>query len=331
VRLLRALGASVAAIGICVPGQLAAQETPSALDAVAPQNRIAMQPHRMILDGHTRSATVTLTNRSNKPTTAEVHVVFAYSVWPHGLPYDTTLFSMHWQSLVPHDTLVVAPRATDPSAAQWISGVPTQVILKPHETRRMTVHLTPPPQVPNREYWAKIVAIVNPQRKLDKPAKPKDEKTVYRLPIRGIIPQPIRDSTLVFSRPGAVTMGLALAGPVAAALDVRDEYPRPPVGCPCRRVWYRIPVHLTGNAVYQGTLRVRYVNVETGQAIWEQAWELTLYHDAVIHGWSEFHQNFPSGKYRFIATFDNAHSEVDKDHQLPMRPVADTVLFEASE
>jgi hypothetical protein len=299
------------------------------LNSILPGQRVELLPHRIILDGQTRSTTVTLTNHVNKPTTVELRVVFAYSVWPHGLPYDTTLFSPHWESLVPHDTVVLAPKAGDPSAAQWISGVPAQVVLKPKETKRITLQFNPPANVRSREYWARVVATVNPQRKANNPAKPKDEKTIYRLPIRGITPEPARDSTIVFYRPSAVTMGLTIAGSVVAALDARNDYPHPPVGCPCRRVWYRIPVHLTGNATYQGTLHVQYVNVESGQAIWEQLWELTLYHDAVIHGWSEFHPSFPSGKYRFIATFDNAHSEVSARHRLPMRAVADTVAFEA--
>jgi hypothetical protein len=135
----------------------------------------------------------------------------------------------------------------------------------------------------------------------------------------------LRDSAAASSQPELSPGDTALV----AALDAGDHYPHPPGGCPCRHVWYRIPVHLTGNATYQGTLHVQYVNVESGRAIWEQLWELTLYHDAVIHGWSEFHPNFPAGKYRFIATFDNVHSEVDARHKLPMRPVADTVEFEA--
>jgi hypothetical protein len=299
------------------------------LGSVLPRQRIELQPHQIILDPQHRTTTLTLTNRAPKPTTVELQVVFAYSVWPHGLPYDTTLFSPQWKSLVPHDTVVLAPRTEDPSVAAWVSGVPTHVVLKPHETRRITLRVTPPPNLRAREYWARVVAVVNPQRKTNNQGKPKDEKTIYKLPIRGITPRPERDSTIVFYRPSPLTMGVKLAGQVVAALDARDQYPHPPVGCPCKRVWYRIPVQLTGNAVYQGTLRFRYEHLESGQTVWEQAWELTLYHDAVIHGWGEFHPQFPPGTYRFIATFDKTHSEVDNSHRLPMRPVVDTVEFEA--
>jgi hypothetical protein len=319
-----ALIASLRAVSL-----LHAQDDDNGLGAVLPRQRVELQPHRVILDAHTRTTTLTLINHAPKPTTVELRVVFAYSVWPHGLPYDTTLFSLHWESLVPHDTVVMAPRTADPSAAQWISGVPMQVVLKPRETRQITVQVTPPATVHSREYWARVVATVNPLRLTNTSGKPKDTKTIYRLPIHGIIPAPMRDSTIVFYRPGTLTMALQRAGPAAAALDARNEYPHPPVGCPCRRVWYRIPVKLAGNAVYQGTLHFRYEQVESGQAVWEQVWELTLYHDSVIHGWGEFHPNFPAGKYRFIATFDNAHSEVNTDRQLPMRPVVDTVVFEA--
>lgn len=304
----------------------AQDDAPSALNTILPQQRIELLPRRVVLDGRTRTTTLTITNHANKTTTAELRVVFAYSVWPHGLPYDTMLFSTHWESLVPHDTMVIAPSTTDPSAAQWISGVPNQVTLSPHETKRITVRIDPPPNIQHHEYWARIVATASPSRKNNNPGKPKDEKTIYRLPIRGITPQPLRDSTLVFYRPGPVTMDINTAGHSAAALDAHEDYPHPPVGCPCRRVWYRIPVHLTGNAVYQGTLHVKYVSAETGQAIYEQLWELTLYHDAVIHGWGEWHPSFQPGKYRLLATFDNSHSEVEQS--LPMRSVIDTIPFE---
>lgn len=325
----RYMGIAILALSAFAAPQVYAQgDLPSALNSALPRQRIEILPHRVILNGQTRSTTLTVINHANKPTIAEVRVVFAYSVWPHGLPYDTTLFTKRWQDLVPHDTVVLTPTASDPSAAQWISGVPTQITLAPNETRRITLHFAPPPNIRVREYWARVVTTVNPQRKADKAGKPKDEKTIYKLPIRGITPQPERDSTIIFYRPSVVSMGLKIAGPSAAALDAHNDYPHPAVGCPCRRVWYRIPVHLTGNAVYQGTLRFKYENLETGQPLWEQRWELTLYHDAVIHGWGEWHPNFPPGKYRFIATFDNAHSEVDEGRQLPMRPVADTILFE---
>jgi hypothetical protein len=299
------------------------------LNAVLPRQRIELQPKRVILDPRTRTTTLTLINHAPKPTTVELRVVFAYSVWPHGLPYDTAVFSAHWQSLVPRDTVILAPSPYDPSAAAWISGVPTHITLNPNTTQRITLRLTPPAGLRAREYWARVVATVNPQQKKNDPGTPKDVKTIYTLPIRGIIPHPERDSTIVFYRPGALAMGLKIAGTMAAALDANSQYPHPPVGCPCRRVWYRIPIHVTGNAVYQGTLRVKYVRRDTNEPIYEQSWELTLYHDAVIHGWSEFHPSFPVGQYRFVATFDNMHSEVDGSHWLPMHPVADTVNFDA--
>jgi hypothetical protein len=315
---------------IVVPMHASAQgDDPSLLDAVMPLHRIEVTPHRVVLDKNTRSTTITITNRGTKPTAAQIHVVFAYSVWPHGLPWDTTLFTPHWETLVPHDTTVLNPRSSDPSAAKWIRGAPTEVLLAPGERRQITLQLTPPSELRTREYWARVVATVSPVHPQDKPGKPKDEKMVYKLPVHGIVPQPLRDSTIIFFRPAAMTMGITIPHHTVAVLDERQQYPFPPGGCPCRRVWYRIPVHLTGNATYQGTLHVQYQQVESGKIIWTQDRELTLYHDAVLHGWSEFHPNFPKGKYRFIATFDNTHTELPPIRRLAMPVVSDTVLFEA--
>lgn len=327
---LRRLCASAVGLAtLCVPIRAYAQADSSVIDAVLPLHNIEISPRRIVLNGGTRSTTITVANRGTKATTAEIRVVFAYSVWPHGIPLDTTLFTPHWETLVPHDTTVITPRASDPSAVAWITGAPKQVTLGPGQRQQITLQFNPPAGLREREYWARVVATVRPLRPPEKSGKPKDEKMIYALPVHGIVPEPIRDSTIIFYRPAALTMGITTPGRVVAVLDERKQYPFPPVGCPCRRVWYRIPIHLTGTATYQGTLHVQYQLAETGAVIWQQDWELTLYHDAVLHGWSEFHPKFPPGHYRFIATFDNEHSELTPGQRLAMPVVSDTVLFEA--
>src|SRR6185312_7263744 len=85
-----AVGLVLFALGILVAPMthVSAQGDPSsALSSLLPQHRIELLPHRIVLNEHTRSATFTITNHANKPTAAEVRVEFAYSVWPHGLPY----------------------------------------------------------------------------------------------------------------------------------------------------------------------------------------------------------------------------------------------------
>lgn len=292
---------------------------------VRQQHMVHITPHRIIFDAKTRTAMLQFSNLGNKPTTAAVQVLFAYTDWPHGPAAETTLFTPYWQQVYARDTVVLAPKPTDPFAGSWITGLPAHITLNPHETRTIPIRIVPPTGLRTGTYWARIVTVVLPPS-VGNNGKPKDTRTIYKLPIRGQTLPTLRDSTLIFYRQGRVTLGVRF-GSVVAQIDTLN-LPSPDwLGSGPRKLWRRMALHLTGTAPFEGTMSVKYRNLATGEEIPLQPGTFILYRDAVAHYWGQANMLKP-GRYQLIIRLDSPQQDVPPAQRLPMDPVADTVVFE---
>lgn len=295
-------------------------------EAVRQQHMVHITPHRLVLDATTRTATLQFSNRGDKPTQAEVRVLFAYTDWPHGLPADTTLFTTHWESVYARDTIALHPRPSDPFAGAWLSGIPSQVTLQPHETRTVPIRINPPPGLRPGTYWARIVTEVRPPSTRNN-GKPKDTRTIYTLPVRGQALPTLRDSTIVFYRQGHPTLGVRF-GTVVAKIDTMD-LPSPGYvgGTGSRKLWRRMELHLTGTEPFEGTMSVHYHNLATGEDTPLNPGTFMLYRDGVAHYWGQADMLKP-GHYQLIIRLESPQEDVPEAQRIPMTPVADTTSFE---
>jgi fimbrial chaperone protein len=110
---------------------------PSAAEAVT------VTPTALYITHETRSATLTLRNPGDRP--VEVTIGFAF-----GFPKNDSSGGVH----VPlHD---IAPEG-EPSAAGWLRAFPRQIRLEPGERQVIRVLATPPANLAEGEYWARVL------------------------------------------------------------------------------------------------------------------------------------------------------------------------------
>jgi hypothetical protein len=292
----------------------------SRMDTLQQLHMIHVSPHVLAFDANTRSATIELRNRGDHEVQGDVLVLFAYPDWPRGHPADTTIITQDMASLEQRDTIIVEPKPQDHFAGHWISGLPGRVTLAPHQAQRFTVKITPPPNLPAGEYWARIVVSINPQDQHR--GKGQDTRQRYALPIKGTLPL-LRDSVMVFYRQGALKTGLTFGANSAAEFD-KVGYNGPDArDCP-HSLWIRLPIHLTGTTHVDGTLLVTYHNLETGETIQVNKFPLSMYRDGVTHWWT--HTCWvPPGKYKVTLRFESVQKDFPANQRLPMAPVEYTI------
>ena len=285
---------------------------------------VHVSPHRVMFDTHTKAATLTFSNPTNVVAEGEVELLFAYTDWPHSRSADTAVLAEDWQSLAARDTIVFTPGPKDPFLGPWLSGLPTEVRLAPHQTRQVTIQLAPPPHLPNGTYWARVLVIARPLL----PHRGKGDKDTHRryaLPVKGEIPDTLRDSVLVFYHQGAQRRKL-LFGPGGGVAFDSLNYGGPNDGGCQDRMWIRLPVRLAGNTPIDGKLFIMFRNVETNALVLRNIYPFALFRPGttVTHWWAQLCCGIPPGTYRAVLQFVS-----DPQHDIPpaQRLPVDTVTY----
>jgi hypothetical protein len=204
---------------------------------------------------------------------------------------------------------------------QWLSGVPTHIALGPYEKRQVTLRIDPPANLPNGEYYARIVTLVGAHS--PRAAVSKDVKEAYRYPLKGWELPLIRDSVRVFYRQGPQVMGLKLVR-AKAQLDPSNALPTDDeidVGMHPLRVM--VQYKLTGTTHFEGVFRMSYVS-DNGDEIQLTASEgaaLALHRDGIIR-WSAETDHLPPGhQYHIRLRFIPSQDEFPASERLAMQPI----------
>lgn len=103
---------------------------------------VMIAPHAVFMDHRLRSGAVTVLNPGTQPVEVAVAVFYGY----------TTVDSLGHLTLVSFDH----PDSTQPSAAGWIRAFPRRLTIGPGERQRIRLLATPPPLLPDGEYWARL-------------------------------------------------------------------------------------------------------------------------------------------------------------------------------
>jgi len=299
----------------------AQQATFAQEDSTRLHSSVQVWPHQLHFDPHTTSATLEFRNTDSRPKVAQVQVQFPYLAWPHGLPADTMLISPSQDILIPYDTVIPRPGPKEHFVGRWLSGVPTQVTLAPHETKRVTIRLTPPYSLPDGEYWARIITLVPPA----KGNKGPDERQRYRLPTKGVAPI-LQDSCQVVYRQGVLHMGLVVGPGALARIDSTDIAGTDPVAG-SHMLWIRLPLRLTGNVPFVGQIHFAYHNLTTGETVRPNSKEVMVFQATIMHIAVET-DVLPPGHYTLDLLFDNTRTDVPAGKRIPMDTVRQSFTFE---
>ena len=104
---------------------------------------VLVAPHAVYIDDSRRTGALTLYNPNPEP--AEVTITTAF-----GYPATDSLGHFTLRTFDPADT-------TQPSAARWIQAYPRRLLIAPLERQTVRLLATPPPGLPNGEYWARLI------------------------------------------------------------------------------------------------------------------------------------------------------------------------------
>jgi len=104
---------------------------------------VVIAPHAVYIDARVRSASVLLYNPNPQPAEITISTFFGYPV--------TDSLGRIVLRTVDH------PDSTAPSAADWIQAFPRRLTIAPLERQTIRLLATPPPGLPDGEYWARLV------------------------------------------------------------------------------------------------------------------------------------------------------------------------------
>ena len=287
-------------------------------DSIRQQHMVHVSPHLVVFNPATRAATLEFSNIGSHLTEADVEVQFGYTYWQNE---DTALVPEHGRHERGRDTVIFNPGPKDHSAVQWLSGIPTHIALGPHEKRQVTLRINPPPNLPNGEYYARIVTLVGAHAK--RAAVSQDVKEAYRYPLKGWELPIIRDSVRVYYRQGPQSMGLKVLYAEAKLDSSNAPLTDNEIDVGPHPLRVLMQLHLTGTAHFEGIFRMSYV-AENGDEIQLTASEgaaFTLHRDGIIR-WQAETDHLPMGhRYHLRLRFIPTQSEFPASQRLAMTPI----------
>ncbi|HXC24578.1 MAG TPA: hypothetical protein VNU46_01595 [Gemmatimonadaceae bacterium] len=317
---------TAAILAVFAAGHLTAQNsnTPQGTTSDDTVGRaIQVAPHHVFFNATTKTSPFSITNPSNHPQAVDVVVEFAYTDSHHTPLADTIVIAPNMDLIEPIDTVVVNPGPKDHFVGRWLSGLPTQLTLAPHETKHLNIRLNPPASVPAGMYWARISARIHPND--NRHGNNLDVQKKYALPTKGHA-TPLQDTCFVVYESGSVHTGLAFGPAAKAVIDSAD------IGGAGHQnfshaLWVRLPVKLTGNAPFFGQMQSTYQNLTTGEITRPNTEEYSVFKDGVLH-WVIETDVLAPGKYTLTFEFNNTRSDSTSTPTVPMTPAKITFPFE---
>ncbi len=260
------------------------------LPAPALAQGVLVAPHAVYIDHATRSGMITVFNPGADP--VEVGVTFAFG-------YPTTDSAGN----VRLDLVDSAP-AGQPSALGWLQAFPRRVTIAPQGQQSIRLLATPPSDLPEGEYWARLIVGAKGGR----------------IPVAGIpdsseisvgLTLEVRTVIGVSYRKGSLSTGLSLTPPTAAYAG--DS------------VAVRVPMTRTGSAAYLGTVRAQVIGAG-GEVVGQSERAVGVYYSLdprieVPVG------SLPAGTYKVRVGVSTDRSDLPPRAALPAPPVRDSVEF----
>lgn len=248
---------------------------------------ILVAPHALFISHDQRTGEVYLVNQVDTPEEVSIELRYGYPATD-----STGTIGIRF---------VDDPGPEDPSAAGWMRAFPRRARVEPGRRQRVRIQATPPADLPDGEYWARLVVT---SRAVEEPGAAAVDTAV-----RAGVTIELRTITSVTYRKGDVQTGVRLDGFRASAVGDSLE------------AWVQLTRE--GNAAYLGTIRFELLDTQ----------------DAVVQSWATpiavyFDQNrrfvFPveglaAGYYRLRLLVSITRQDIDAQYVLPAPAVERTV------
>lgn len=210
--------------------RLASALTFALLLAASTAQAVLVAPHAMFLEHRGRSGVFYVHNPDDTPVEISIDLVFGY-------PQSDSLGNVHVE-------LQEEPPAHEPSCADWVVALPRKLVLAPNQRQAVRVLARPPANLPDGEYWSRVV--VSSRRQTAPEAVDAGGDVVVGLELA------TRTITSLVYRKGEVYTSLALDS--AGAWGTGDA------------VVVEVDMRRTGNAAWLGAIEMTVVDRE-GNAV----------------------------------------------------------------
>lgn len=251
---------------------------------------VLVAPHALFIDARSPSGDVTLVNTSDQA--EEISLVFRF-----GYPTTDSAGNVG----VP---LTDEPPPGQPSAHAWLRAFPRRLRLEPGQQQRVRVTVTPPTELPNGEYWARMVVT-------SRPAATPIAVAGGDSAVRAAVTFEVRTVTSVTFRKGPLTTGVRLEAFRATRQGDSLE------------TW--VDLVREGTAAYLGSLRFELRSGE--QVVRDWSIPVAVYYEQhrrlmlAVEG-------ITPGTYQLHLLVSTAREDIGAEHVLPAAPVEAAVAID---
>jgi P pilus assembly chaperone PapD len=204
---------------------------------------VLVAPTVVFLSEKGRTGRITIQNPTNLPKEVSIHFSF-------GLPTSDSAGNVY---LTLQDSAVTDPR----SALGWVKAFPRKVILPPNGNQVVRLVANPPGNLPDGEYWARIV-VRSQEGESEVPAATEDGKISTRLNMI------MQTAIMLKYRTGKLVSELEMVKARAALIN--------------SKVLVTIDLANKGNVSYMGVLKCRLLDTEMNEISNNQV-DLAVYHE----------------------------------------------------
>ena len=261
---------------------------------------VMVAPHAVFMNSRSNSGVVTLYNPNTEAAEVTVATFFGY-------PETDSLGGLRLHGMPTSDSagrMVLPPAAADsgqPSAARWVQAFPRRLTVAPRERQTIRLLASPPPGLPDGEYWLRLVIAVKGGVVPVTGVADTGIKIGLTLEVRTIIG--------VNYRKGPVRTGVAVtrlrAAVVGDSLEVRPRLER------------------QGNAAFIGTVRGTLVD-SAGRERARFAFPIGVYYVMEPRYMAPVGV-LPAGRYWLKLTVDTDREDLEPAVVLPAAVVRDSV------
>lgn len=249
---------------------------------------VYIAPHAVFIYDESKSAQVTVGNNGETPEEITVDLLFGYP--------DTDSAGTAFIRFIDD------PGPEIPSAADWIRAFPRRMQLQPGDQQTVRLLATPPADLPDGEYWARLMVTA---RGASIPVETADTT------VRAGLQLEFRLVVAVTYRKGEVATGIALTN-LEASADGDSLV-----------VW--VAVERQGTAAYLGTAEFDVVGGD-GNHVAEWRIPLAVYY-AMNRRFVFPIDEVPAGDYRLAFRLSTERDDLEEVNVLPAPAVHDTVAF----
>jgi P pilus assembly chaperone PapD len=249
---------------------------------------IAIAPTSVFIDARDRTGLLLLMNPNDEPAEIEISTIFGYPVTDSAGAMQ--LFT------------VTQPGPTAPSAANWVKVFPRRVTIASHTQQAVRLLVTPPPGIPDGEYWTRVVITARGgQLPLTAKVDTGSVRVGLSLEVKTIIP--------LLYRKGKLKTGVSLSGLRAEILG--DS------------LVVRARLERQGNAAALGTIHGEVVDAG-GRVRSSFSAPISTYYSITPRLTAPIDSLRP-GRYRLRLAVTSVRSDLVPESVLPFRSVRDSV------